>query len=191
MGVEPIGRFHPLSPHPTELLALTLPLREFMTSSRTPPRGATPTACAAPRMRYPSSSVLIPPSRGDAGWPVGPTGPFTASRRPALRIGASLMDAYRPPVRNGGASGAEARFITPDQKGASATVGRSGAQPPLAYSAEDNIERPGQRALLGFGCWPQRDNQPRPGSGIAHAHQHAVALVLRLAGNIHLGDQAR
>ena len=116
------------------------------------------------------------------------------SRHPAvphLRIGGSLMDAYRPPVRNGGASGAEARFITPDQKGASATVGRSGARPPLAYSAEDNIERPGQRALLGFGCWPQRDNQPRPGSGIAHAHQHAVALVLRLAGNIHLGDQAR
>src|SRR5262249_30669753 len=47
----------------------------------------------------------------------------------------------------------------------------------------------GENARLGR--WLERDDKPGAGGGIAHPHQHAVALVLRLAGDVHLGHQAR
>src|SRR5580704_12595491 len=68
---------------------------------------------------------------------------------------------------------------------------REGAWPPLACSAEDDIEGAGQSGLLGLGRWPQRNDQPGAGGGVAHAHQQTVALVLRLAGDVHLRDETR
>src|SRR5437016_117551 len=68
---------------------------------------------------------------------------------------------------------------------------RSGAVPLFVGSAEDDVEGAGESIRLGRGDGPQGHDQAGAGSRIAHAHQHTVTVVAGLAGDVHLGDEAR
>src|SRR5580704_1508636 len=56
--------------------------------------------------------------------------------------------------------------------------------------AEHDIELAGERIPCDLGGWAQRHDQPCPGGGIAHTEQYRIALVARLALDIHLRDEA-
>ena len=47
------------------------------------------------------------------------------------------------------------------------------------------------RAFASIGSWAQRHDQAGAGGRVAYAHQHTVALVEGLAGDVHLGREAR